>query len=119
MNIRDSDATIIFSSDINSKGSLLTTKFCIAMKKPYYVVILDKYNLDLFKGRQLKNYCKKILKWLEKYKPKILNVAGTRESHCFGIQKKVKSILEMILEKSETILEWPPLKTTKQSLFSF
>ena len=118
MNIRDSDATIIFSSDINSKGSLLTTKFCIDMKKPYYVVILDKFNLDLLKGQNLKNICKRILKWLAKFKPNVLNVAGTRESHCLGIQKKVIMILNIILEKSETDVCWPPHKAVTQSLLA-
>lgn len=116
MNIRDSDATIIFSSDINSKGSLLTTRFCIELKKPYYVVVFDNNHSKLISDSQLKQTCQNISVWLNKIKPAIINIAGTRESHCSGIQKKVKSILEKILVKSEKELEWPPLKPTTPNL---
>ena len=117
MNIRDSDATLVFSSDVNSKGSLLTTRFCIELNKPYYVVVLDKNNLDKLKGLSLKGICQKILKWLDKLKPCILNVAGTRESHCPGIQTKVAYILDLLLEKSEKELDWPPAKPKNLTLF--
>ena len=116
MNIRDSDATIIFSSDINSKGSLLTTKFCIELKKPYFVILLDKKETKLIKDSNLKDICQKLIIWLNKIKPEIINIAGTRESHCPGIQKKVKSILEKILDKSEKEKEWPPIKPTTPNL---
>ena len=117
MNIRDSDATLVFSSDVNSKGSLLTTRFCVELNKPYYVVVLDKNNLDKLKGLSLKVICREISKWLDKIKPSILNVAGTRESHCLGIQRKVAYILNFILEKSEKKLDWPPTKPVNLSLF--
>ena len=116
MNIRDSNATIIFSSDINSKGSLLTTKFCIELKKPYFVVLLDKKEIKHIKDSSLKSTCQKLLSWLNKIKPEILNIAGTRESHCPGIHNKVKSILEKILDKSEKEKEWPPIKPTTPNL---
>ncbi len=117
MNIRDSDATLIFSSDVNSKGSLLTTRFCIELNKPYYVVVLDKNNLDKLKGLSLKAISQKIIKWLDKLKPCVLNVAGTRESHCLGIQRKVAYILNFILDKSEKELDWPPAKPKNLTLF--
>ena len=117
MNIRDSDATIIFSSNINSKGSLLTIKFCIEMKKPYHIVILDKNKIDNLDSINIKNINNNLLKWLNKEKPEILNIAGTRESHCFGIQKVVAYILEMILEKSDKKIDWPPHKPFTPSLF--
>ena len=116
MNIRDSDATLIFTSDTNSKGSLLTTKFCIEMKKPYYIVIINQKKLDSLKGLILKNICQKILKWLEKIKPEIINIAGTRESHCHGIQRKVAYILSFIFENSQKKIEWPPKKPTTPDL---
>ena len=116
MNIRDSDATIIFSSDINSKGSLLTTKFCIELKKPYFVILLDEKETKLIKDSALKIASQKLLTWLNKIKPEILNIAGTRESHCPGIQKKVKSILAKLLEKSAKEKEWPPKKLTTPNL---
>lgn len=116
MNIKDSDATIIFSSNINSKGSLLTTKFCIELKKPYFVVVLDYNHPKLISDSQLKLTCQNIVLWLNKIKPAILNIAGTRESHCPGIQKKVKTILEKILENSEKEMEWPPTKPATPNL---
>ena len=117
MNIKDSDATLIFSSDINSKGSLLTTKFCIQMKKPYYTLLLDRNTINKTDKKCLNSYCQKILKWLNKVKPDILNVAGTRESHCPGIQRKVVYILNLILEKSEKDVKWPPEKPRTLNLF--
>ena len=116
MNIRDSDATIIFSSDINSKGSQLTTKFCIELKKPYFVVILNKNHPNLIGDSLLKLNCQILLQWLNKTKPQILNIAGTRESHCPGIQKKVKNILSIILKKSDNKKEWPPNRPTTPNL---
>ena len=110
MNCRDSDATLIFSSDVNSKGTLLTVRFCIEMMKPYHIVVIDKNNLDKYKGVFLKVKCQKVLKWLSSIKPKILNVAGTRESHCVGIQNKVTGILNLILDYSNEEIDWPPAK---------
>ena len=116
MNIRDSDATVIFSSDINSKGSLLTVKFCNELKKPYFIFLLDSFYKELIKDSFCKTTCQKLLIWLNKTKPEILNIAGTRESHCPGIQKKVKVILSQILEKSEKEKEWPLNKPTTPNL---
>ncbi len=117
MNIRDSDATLIFSSDVNSKGSLLTTKFCIEMQKPYYILLLDKNTINKIKHNFIISNCKKILKWLNKVKPDILNIAGTRESHCPGIQNLVSIILDFVLENSGKKQEWPPQKPVTQNLF--
>lgn len=119
MNIRDSDATLIFSSDINSKGTLLTTKFCIQLKKPFFTVILTKNSLDELSGSKLIKTCKDIVKWLKKVKPEILNIAGTRESHCPGIAQKVKQVLSIFLDKSEKEKEWPPQKPTTPNLKFF
>lgn len=116
MNIRDSDATLIFSSDVNSKGTLLTTRFCIQLTKPYYTVLLTSYNLDELSGKKLTKVCNDLIKWLQKVKPQILNIAGTRESHCPGIAQKVKEILNLVLEKSEKEKEWPPKKPTTPNL---
>ena len=118
MNIRDSDATIIFSSDINSKGSLLTTKFCIEMKKPYFTLLLDKKSLNKLNSDYLTNNYYKISKWLNKIKPNILNIAGTRESHCPGIQKTVFKILDKLLVNSGETIEWPPRRPDTLDLFS-
>lgn len=117
MNIRDSDATIIFSSDINSKGSLLTTKFCYDMNKPYYTLILDRNNNNLIVDSKIKKECNNILKWLNRVKPDIINIAGTRESHCPGIKKKVIEILNLIFEKSNKDVKWPPQKAFTPNLF--
>ena len=117
MNIRDSDATLIFSSDIKSKGSLLTTKFCIEMQKPYFLFVINKNTLKVINYSSLKEACKTVLKWLDKEKPEILNVAGTRESHCPGIQKKVYSILNLLLDNSDKKKNWPPKKPITPNLF--
>ncbi len=118
MNIRDSDATLIFSADANSKGSLLTTKFCIDMKKAYYMVLLEKGNFNCLNRKILMKLCRNILKWLYRTKPHILNVAGTRESHCPGIQKLVSSILAIVLEYSDKDYKWPPTKPKILDLFN-
>lgn len=117
MNIRDSDATLIFSSDINSKGTLLTTKFCIELKKPYFTVILDKNRLENSENFQLKENHQKIMEWLFKIRPEIVNIAGTRESHCPGIQRVVRELLELIFIPSKKEVEWPPKRPTTPFLF--
>jgi hypothetical protein len=114
MNIRDSDATIIFSSDINSKGSTLTIKFCIELKKPYFIVILERKKIKDVTVSDIT--FKNLLKWLNKNKPEILNIAGTRESHFLGIQKIVKNILEKVIEKSAKEKEWPPKRPATPNL---
>ncbi len=116
MNIKDSDATLIFSSNINSKGTLLTTKFCIECRKPYYTINLNSKMINAMNNSEIKAIRKEILLWLHKHKPEILNIAGTRESHCPGIANIVKIILSNILIKSEKEMEWPPNKPTTPSL---
>lgn len=116
MNIRDSDATLIFTSNVNSKGTLLTTRFCIECRKPYYTVLLDKNTINNLADSTIKKISKEILKWLWKNNPEILNIAGTRESHCHGIAGKVKELLSHVLTKSEKEKEWPPQRPTTPNL---
>lgn len=116
MNIRDSDATLIFSSNVNSKGTLLTTKLCIKLCKPYFTILLPNNNLESLNGNKLIKISKDIIKWLQKTKPEILNIAGTRESHCPGIANKVVEILSLTLTRSDKEKEWPPSKPTTPNL---
>lgn len=116
MNIKDSDATLIFSSNINSKGTMLTTRFCIECQKPYYTVIMNSKTINSLKNSEIKSIRKDILLWLHKHNPEILNIAGTRESHCPGIAKIVAKILRNILIKSEKEKEWPPKRPTTPNL---
>ena len=63
-NVQVADGTAIFSTNLNSNGTLLTIKFCGDARKPYII------NPD---WRQLRDFC-------TEHGIKILNVAGNRAS---------------------------------------
>lgn len=113
MNIRDSDATIVFSSNLNSKGTILTTRLCQELRKPYITILIPQTNLKQYPNQEI---CDQILEWLKTTKPSILNIAGSRESHCPGLGKFVKQILSKILTNSKKEKEWPPKRPTTPNL---
>jgi hypothetical protein len=87
-NVQYSDATVIFKrQDIDSVGSVWTITFCKNHNKPFLVIgeITGEYHLD----------AGKLAAWLEKIKPKTLNVAGHRESSCPGIHDYVYHVFEI------------------------
>jgi len=89
LNVKHSDATLLFHFGVCSGGSLLTFKLARKFAKPCMVVKLDRFSDEHVAG---------IRAWVDKYKPEILNVAGQRESKAPGISEIVKNILVAVFE---------------------
>lgn len=84
-NVRDSDATLIFTlSDKLDGGSKKTAEIAKRLGKPFLH----------FRPRVHPKY---VAKFLAHYKVKILNIAGKRESSAPGIAKLVTETLEQAL----------------------
>ncbi|MGC8744950.1 MAG: putative molybdenum carrier protein [Verrucomicrobiia bacterium] len=87
-NVLESDATAIFSTNENhDRGTLLTINLLKKHKKQY-VLITNKYGLE--------NAVKLLDAFLNKANPKVLNIAGPRQS----IQPDVYDFVLKVLEKS-------------------
>jgi hypothetical protein len=88
-NVRDSDVTVIFSwGDVFSRGSMLTKSLADKYAKPSCVVNL--------KGMDDREAAKIVAEFIRKNKPKILNIAGTRESKAPGIEARVEHIMLLV-----------------------
>jgi hypothetical protein len=87
-NVRDSDATLIFTLDSGlDGGSKKTVEFCKKLGKPW---LHFRTGVDP----------KFVGKFLKHYDVKILNIAGKRESSAPGIGKMVMEVLNEVLEVS-------------------
>ena len=97
LNIKESDATLIFTWGTIGRGSRLTVKYCENMKKPYRV-------LDLlgFKEEKIAEY---VADFLKEHDPRILNIAGGRESKALGIEAKVEKVILMAFAKGWDALQ--------------
>lgn len=82
LNVRNSDATVIFGS-VGSPGTLLTLRLCRSSGKP---VLLNP---------TLSNFVLAV----KELSVKVLNVAGNRESRNPGLQGRVKSFLIEALQE--------------------
>ncbi|MBE8970745.1 putative molybdenum carrier protein [Nostocales cyanobacterium LEGE 12452] len=92
LNVRDSDATVIFTINPRLiKGSLWTSSCAKKYKKPW--IHLVRLNNAFEPYIQL-------LDFLQKYNVSILNVAGSRESEESDIGNFVTNTLESLYEKS-------------------
>jgi hypothetical protein len=87
LNVRFSDATIIFHYGMLSRGSKLTERLARKMGKARLVVKLDRFGAEHVDG---------IRAWLNVARPEILNVAGQRESRRPGIGAEVERILRAV-----------------------
>jgi len=76
------------------------------MQKPYLVVDIDSYD------------CRKILKWLRRVRPQILNVAGPRAGESGRASLVVDTVLSAVIcSDSATAIDWPPKKPVTPDLF--
>jgi hypothetical protein len=89
LNVHQSDATLIImpQDHTNCRGTNLTIKYAKNNLKPYKILTIRKTKSD------------EIVQWLIDLKPKILNVAGPRESTHPGIYKYGKEILRKIFKE--------------------
>ena len=72
LNIRGSDATVIFTFGPSNGGSALTERLARSLRKPVLVLDLDRHTPD--------EAITLLREWLEQTRPRILNVAGSRLS---------------------------------------
>ena len=107
LNVRDAQATLIFyDSTRRSRGTALTIKCAEGMQKPYLAVDIDNYD------------CRKILKWLRRVRPQILNVAGPRAGESDRASAVADEVLtNLICADSETVICWPPKRPATPDLF--
>lgn len=82
-NVRDSDATLILFRGRMTGGTKLTQRLCRQVGKP---------ELSLSIANQSRARLK-ILDWLIEVRPRVLNVAGPRESNAQGIQDETYKLL--------------------------
>jgi len=105
-NVIDSDATLIFTYDKMSGGSMKTMEFCKKYKKPVLHISINNYNrqeiVDL------------VAKWFNGNVSKpappdncVLNIAGTRESKAFGIEQMVMVLMVDIISVVNGKLFYP------------
>lgn len=85
-NVCDADVTILFiaSFDRISPGTAMTRVFCTTHQCP---------NIMVFRSNGDETCALRLTSFLAKHKPKIINVAGSRESKSPGIQDWVKNLL--------------------------
>ena len=82
-NVRDSDATLIFSRNPKSRGTLQTMQCAMRLKKSFSQPI-DPRGPDALE---------QVCEFLDKHRPAVLNVAGNRESVAPGIALEVVNLL--------------------------
>jgi hypothetical protein len=90
-NVADSDATIVFTHTARTAGpgTHLTIRTSMMMKRPGILITLG----DTPRAEAIR----RIRGWLRTHKPKTLNVAGSRESKCLGLQEAVRDVLMEVL----------------------
>jgi hypothetical protein len=80
-NVIDSDATLILYASRLSGGTLLTKRIAQELERPCLCVRLDAGAIA------------KIAEWLNALKPKVLNIAGPRQSSAPGIDSQALDVL--------------------------
>jgi hypothetical protein len=90
INVQEADVTLIFigKGTTVTGGSKLTAEFCRKHHKPFMLLSTPVKHYSY--RNDLKNF-------LTEHKPRVINVAGKRESGSPGIQRIVKQILLIVL----------------------
>lgn len=94
LNVRGSDATVIFSHGALSGGTALTEAIARKLAKPLL-------HLDLDRISEL-NASAELYDWLVRLRPETLNVAGPRESQDPTIHAATKRVLIAALRRTKT-----------------
>lgn len=85
-NARDSDATVVFGWGVPlGRGSKLMVSLCEKYRKPVCVIDAQKLTEEEAADR--------IVEFINDTDPKVLNIAGSRESKAFGIEAKVERVI--------------------------
>lgn len=91
LNVRDSDASLIFNIGELDGGTLQTMRFAQTLSKPHMVVQLDEPSREDAVAR--------VRAWLTEGTFAALNVAGPREEKRPGIYATVTSVLDRCLRR--------------------
>lgn len=105
-NIEDSDATLIFAEETLKGGTKLTLDYANKINKPVLCV-----------KKSEKMPSELLIKWLNKVKPKILNVAGPRLSENAELYDYTISVLtsSIVSVKNDRLILWPPKRATMRT----
>lgn len=87
-NVRDSDGTIRFARNFESKGEILTLKAITQYKRPYFDIDIDNAPQVVI-----------VREWIRKNKIKVLNIAGNAESRAKGINAFVFDYLTKVFRQ--------------------
>ncbi|HWY86715.1 MAG TPA: putative molybdenum carrier protein [Gemmataceae bacterium] len=85
-NVRAADATLILTRGRPDRGTALTYKLALRLKKPCYVVDLKEPDV-----------VEQVKMWLANQRIAVLNVAGPRESSQKGIHAEASAYLRRVL----------------------
>lgn len=80
-NVLDSDATLVLNEGPLAGGTALTVEFARRHGRPHFVVDLSEPDPGALRG------------WLEEVRPRVLNVAGPRESKRPGVGERAAAFL--------------------------
>ena len=95
LNVETSDATVIFHpAGLSSRGSALTARLAGKAGRPCLVL----RSRDLGSEPSAAHDAQELSAFLVKHGPRILNVAGSRESSAPGISGHVAQVLELVLK---------------------
>lgn len=86
-NVETADATIVFTGDRLTPGSRKTMGIAKAAGRPFLHVRMAEAEDDP------SGTCYTIQAWLEDHEVEVLNVAGSRESRCPGLQRFVEDLI--------------------------
>lgn len=89
-NVVDSDATIVVVRHDLTPGSRLTVDLCKEHGMTYLVVAISEMSA-------VRAAAGRVREWLAHHKPRVLNVAGSRESKAPGIQLDTAALVELAL----------------------
>lgn len=89
-NVEGSTATLVITRGAPTGGTRFTVEIAQSIRRPVFVADLD-YGEDVVVDR--------IVSWLETAKPRILNVAGPRESGAPGITEQACRVLAGVFER--------------------
>jgi hypothetical protein len=92
LNVRDSDATLIFNQGPLEDGTLETLRCAEALNQPYRIFQLE--------GDTLEAVTRAVIGWLKEGRFARLNIAGPRESKRPGIHASVSEVLEGCLREA-------------------
>lgn len=87
LNVKESDVTLIFTKAKLGAGSNLTKRLAEDHAKPWLIVKLQSPG----------SAANLVRKFLERHQPEVVNIAGTRESHCPEIYKFTYNVLGRVL----------------------